>query len=69
MKTVKYTSNKLKREHLTLGKPYKVLMEYPEGYVISNELDIPTWYDKKHFTCIDKLRLEKLDFILDNSKK
>ncbi len=39
-------------------------MEYPEGYVISNELDIPTWYEKKHFTCIDKLRLEKLDDIL-----
>jgi hypothetical protein len=64
MKTVTYTSNKLKRKHLILGKPYKVLMEYPEGYVIINELDIPTWYGKEHFTCIDKLRLEKLDDIL-----
>jgi hypothetical protein len=64
MKTITYTSDKLKREHLILGKNYRVQIEYPSGYVIVNELDIPTWYDKLHFQDLDMIRKKKLDEVL-----
>lgn len=65
MKLVYYTSDKLKREHLILGKPYKVEIEYSSAYVIANELDILTWYEKKHFSDMDSIRRKKLDKLLN----
>lgn len=70
MKTIFYTSGKLLKGQLILRKPYEVLFEYPGGYVIINEMDIPTWYDKKHFTKdIDYIRKEKLDNLIKQIKK
>jgi hypothetical protein len=68
MKTVIHTSGKL--IHLTKGKNYKVMYEYPQGYVIQNDIEVPVWYGKENFeeTLILRKRLIKKLLENDNTK-
>ena len=65
MKTTTYTSDNLLKGQLKLGKTYKIHMEYPAGYVIINEMGVPTWYEKRHFSELNTIRKEKLDELLN----